>query len=831
VLYNPGPEEGGVPSHSNGNGLQGRVYAAVVLLSAAVLVLQIALNRIFSYVTWHHLAYISVSLALLGFGASGSVLAAFPRLAAGGLPRTLGLCGALAGAGTLLLLVVVGSIPLHPLRAAEDPWTLAVLALHFSVVTVPFFFAGFAIAVALREAGQRVNRLYFWDLLGAGAGCALAVLALDAFGAPRAVLAVGLVFVAAGLVASHGFDARARSAGLVVGALLLAAIGPPVGWLRFETSDDKLNADWVREGVPLFSRWTALFRTDVLGTPKGSAGLSGYRFYGISPSYEGPMPPFLMIVHDATAGALLYRTAQGRGAFGFFRQHVLTAPYVLRERPEVLVIGVGGGADILNALVNGASRVKGVELDPVTVDLITDAYAEWTGGLFTQRRVEVVAQEGRHFARSSDERFDVLQMTGVDTLSALSSGANILAENYLYTVEAFHDYLGMLRPQGLLSITGLDYHPSSGPTRHALRFASLAYAALRAKGAQRPGDHVIVVSEPRPIALFTMLTKNEPFSEAEIEAIETFFDENGLEIWYLPRRPQRQLPELHTILEGSPEQRDAFFEQTFLDLRPTRDDRPFFFSFYKWRHLLEHRAEIDPGHTLATGQLVLVLILGMASLFSVVAIALPLLRTRGRGRRIPARWGFLAYFAALGAGFIFAEICLVQRFVLFLGYPTYSLSILLFAFLSSAGVGAWLSGRLPPTPRLVLPVLTALLIGVVLAVVFVSPPLFEALLGAPMALRAAVTFALSAPLGLVLGAFFPYGIRLTSSLDPDFTPWAWAVNGCLTVVGSVVCIMAATTWGFDAVLAACLVIYVLGALAFVASWSRAGSAAGGASQS
>ncbi len=804
------------PCHSEP--LSRRVYAAVALLSAGVLVLQIALNRIFSYVTWHHLAYISVSLALLGFGASGSLLAAFPRLAARGLPRTLGLCGALAAAGSALMLVVVGAVPLNPLEMRVQPSAVAVLALHFAAVTVPFFFVGFAIAEALRRAGASVHRLYFFDLLGAGAGCALAVLALDAVGAPRTVIGVALAFCAAGWLAG---DALARRVGAAVALALVLAAGPLPGWLPFRTSSDKLNAEWVREGVPLSSRWTSLFRTDVIGTPKGNAGTGGYRMVGVSPAYRGPFPPFLMILHDATAGALMYGMRDGADAFGFFRRHVLTAPYVLRERPEVLVIGVGGGADVLNALVNGAQRVVGAEIDPVTVAILTRDYAEWTGGVFGQRRVELFAAEGRHFARSTDRRFDVVQLTGVDTLAALSSGANILAENYLYTVEAIDDYLDLLRPGGVLCIAGLDYHPRETAARHVMRFAALAHAALRDRGVARPGDHVMIVSQQRSIALFAVLIRPEPFAPDEIAAMQDFLDENDFEGWYLPGRPAQQLPEFRTLLAGAPAERERFFADTFLELRASRDDRPFFFSFYKWRHLFEHRAEIDPGHNLATGQLVLVLILVLASLFSAVAIALPLVRSRGGGRSLPGRWGFLAYFAALGAGFIFAEICLIQRFVLFLGHPTYSLSVMLFSLLSCAGVGAWLSGRLPERPAAVLPALAAALSLAVLLLIAAAPPLFERFLGSPLPVRAALTFLLCAPVGGVLGAFFPYGIRLTSALDPDLTPWAWAVNGCLTVVGSVTAIVVATTFGFAVVLAACLVVYWLGAAAFAASWRRA----------
>lgn len=503
-----------------------------------------------------------------------------------------------------------------------------------------------------------------------------------------------------------------------------------------------------------------------------------------------------------------------------FRHHVLTAPYVVRDEPEVLIIGVGGGADVIIAVENGASRITGAELDPVTVDLITHQFREWTGGLYDQPDIKIHAAEGRHFVRSTDQRFDIIQITGVDTLAALSSGAYILSENYLYTVDAYLDYFRVLREDGLLSIGTLDYHPSKGYPRHALRFVSVSYDALRELGVERPHEHVMVVALDRGITKLEVLTKRQPFTEDEISAMERFIDDNQLQAWYLPNRPGRQQALFRTLLQSTPAEREVFFEDTFLNLKATRDDRPFFFSYYKWRHLFEHRDEIDKGHTLATGQLVLALILLLAILFSVLAIVLPLTRVRGEASRMPGRWGFLCYFAALGMGFIFAEISFVQKFILFLGYPTYSLTVMLFSFLTFAGVGAYLSGRLPDDPRRTLPALVGVLTTLVLFYVLALPFVFDALLSAPLTLRIFVTVLLCAPLGGVLGMFFPYGIRLTSAINRDFVAWAWAVNGCLSVVGSVTSIIIAMTYGFTTVILLFLVIYWLGAVSFVRTYGR-----------
>jgi hypothetical protein len=809
-----------MPAEPHRDRLPRSTYAAIALLSVGVLVLQIALNRVFSFTTWHHLAYISVSLALLGFGASGSVLAAFPGLAGARLTRALGLYAGLASLGTLLALLAVGSWPPELGSVLRDAGELARLVATFGAVTAPFFFAGLAIAVALREAGPRVNRLYAWDLVGAGLGCSLAVASMNALGAPGAMIGVAVCFAGAGAIGAGRSDPALRNANLALLLIAAALLGPLPRSLPFAPSSDKLMAPFAETGITHASHWTALFRTDLIGGRGEEMVGGGYRIAGASPLYEAPGPEFRLIFHDGGAAAILYRfDPADPGPLEMFRHHILTTPYRLLEEPDVLVIGVGGGADVVNAIANGARHVTGVELDPVTVELIRERFADYSGGIFERPDVDLRVGEGRHFLRSTEAGFDLIQMSGVDTLAALSSGAYVLAENYLYTAEAFGELLDRLRPGGLMSVAASDFHWTRGYPRHALRFCSLAVEALRRRGVREPHAHVAVLAGEG--GLFEVVIGREALAPDAVAALEQFAIDEGFELWYLPGRPERQLPEFRSMLESAGRQRSGFISRTFLDLRAPTDDRPFFFSFYKWRHLHEHRDEVDPGHLLATGQLVLVLILAIAVAFSALAIGLPLLRAGGEVRRLPGRWGLLAYFAALGAGFIFAEISTVQRFLLFLGHPTYSLSVILFSFLVSAGGGAAWSGRLPPEPSRVLPRLVAALTITLLAWLWVTPRIFEALLAAPLPLRVAVTFALCAPLGAILGSFFPYGLRLTSTLSRDFSAWAWAVNGCLTVVGSVATIMIATTWGFTTVLLLVLVIYWLGALAFVRGWERA----------
>ncbi len=797
-----------------------RIYAAVFLLSVGVLMLQIALNRIFSFTIWHHFAYMSISLALLGFGASGAMLAAFPRLGRRPLSEALPLHCAISAVTALLMLVVTGLVPLHPHRILQDPVELAKLFLYFSLVSVPFFFAGLAIALALREAGQAVNRLYFWDLVGAGLGCALSVALIDALGPPRVVIAVALLFAAAGLVAAGAGAGRGRLANAAVAVLLLGVMLPLPGALPFRPSDDKPVGAFYRHGQMHESVWSSVFRTDVAGWTDSGPPPGRLHALGLSSRYRGEIPPYRAITHDGGAWAFMYRTPPGSPALEMFRHNITSAPYRVLERPEVMVIGVGGGVDIVTALENGASRVTGVELDPWTIELIRETYRDFTGGIHDRPEVRLRASEGRHYARSTDERFDLIQLTGVDTWAALSSVSYVAAEAYLYTVEAYLDFFETLREGGMLSIGTYD---SPGDTRHTQRFVALSEAALRRWGVARPENHIaVVLHRSRTVNAVEVLTQLRPFTPDQLARLEAFVAREGFETWYLPGRARGRNPVIADLIEATPDQRARSMEAAFLDLRPPSDDWPFFFSFYKWRHLFDRGGDAGPS-LLAMGSILWVVMLGAALLLSALAVAAPLLAGRRAGARMPRRGGFLLYFACLGVGFIFIEISFVQRFILFLGYPTYSLTVLLFAFLTAAGLGAWASGWLPDEPGRVLPGLAAALTGLLAVYVGVLPWIFDALLSAPLALRIAVTGLLCLPLGGLLGMFFPYGVRLSSALDPDFVAWAWAANGCLTVVGSIASMIVAMTFGFTAVLLASLGVYWLGAAGFVHSWRRAGA--------
>ena len=785
-----------------------RVVLAVMLVALGVLVVEIALTRLLSFTLWYHFTYVVLAVALLGYGASGAFLACSKRLQ-GLPPLTLVHGSALLAtvAGTLALLAI-RFLPFRPLEIATDPLQLPLMALYLLAIALPFFACGLAIAAALRHWREHTTAIYFADLAGAGLGCALAIPAIWIFGAPGAI-AAGLASLAAAAVVAAPRPRRAVT-GALAAACLLATAGVAT-FAEFRASPDKPFARYVSGGSPpLLSRWSPIFRVDVYET-----GFPTSR-PGMSPLFRGQLPDARYIAHDGTAEAAIYRFGGRPEELAFLDWNIASAPYRILRDPEVLVIGLGGGFDILAGIHGGARRMVAVELDPITVDVLRDHSRDFSGALLERPEISTVVAEGRSFLRNQGNPYDLIQLTGVDTLAALSSGAYVLAESYLYTVEAMRDYLSRLSDDGVLSFLIGDFHWASRDARFSMRHVANFAAAARELGWSDPASRVAVIASPNPhgLMMLEMLFKRTPFSPDEVLSLREYAAARGFELWALPG--VRTGSPLELLLTGNEALRERVLRTYPLDVRETRDDRPFFFHFYRWRDLLGVSArDIDLGHAGATGQLVLAALLLFALVASIAFILVPLLVSRRIALATRGSLRFAAYFALVGAGFMLLEISLIQRFVLFLGHPTYAIATTLAALLVFTGLGSFFSGRSDRPPRaLLLPALVALA-AVALAYAAWLPGIFQSLLGSAIPARVVVAVALLAPLGLALGVFFPSGLREVGRHHPDLVPWAWGVNGGASVIGSVLAMVLAITVGFSTVALGALALYAVAVASFL----------------
>jgi predicted membrane-bound spermidine synthase len=765
-------------------------FLGVALVSLATLALELTLTRLFSATMFYHFAFLAISLALFGSGASGVFLYVLrPRLEGEGTGRLLALFSALYAVATVAALLVILSHPLSPVAPGLS--TLASLAWIYGAAALPFFFAGCVVTLAVTAWARDITRLYLFDLGGAAAGCLALVPMLGLLGAVDAVLLVAAIALLAGFLLSG----RRWRLGLLAAAAALVAGNHATGWIGLRESKG------LSEDIVLFSKWNSFSRVTVTRTGD---------------------PDELLVFIDSDAATILFRDASDLDRHRDLADRAEGLAYQLGGREKVLVIGPGGGLDVILARLHGAKDVTAVEVNPIVARDVVSAepFRTYSGRLYEQPGVRLVVDEGRSFLRRSRESYDLIAATMVDTWAATAAGAFALSENNLYTVEAFSDYLDRLSPGGVLSMNRWYQDPPD----QLLRIVALGRAALAARGEADAGRHFVIVRGPRegmPLTTATVLLKRSPFTDAEVESIEAFARRRELELLYTPRtRPASDLTRLVTARDPA-----AVWRASPNDVSPTTDDRPFFFQTVRPGSVLSKRWARGEWRRTNLGTLVLSGLVVITA-FVVVAFVLgPLLLVRRRlaGTARRARLPFLLYFACLGAGFIVVEVVLVQKCVLFLGHPAYALTVVLFALLLWSGLGSFASGRFPEDrlARRLRWVIVAVAGLVVLAVLVLSP-LFYALVHLAAPWRILITVAALAPLGLALGMPMPTGIRLLHERAPELIPWAWGVNGAASVLGSVGAVALAMVVGFNAALLTGAALY-LAALGFVL-WAASAAA-------
>jgi hypothetical protein len=820
----------------------GAIYPGVFLTSAAVLMLQVALTRLFSFTLWYHFAYVVISLALLGYGASGALLSAFPGLLRGNLPRTLFLCSAGAAIVIPLSLLVYAHTPFYPLQLFVQPAQWAYLVAYYAATGIPFFLAGVCVAGAISVASDRVTRVYCADLVGAGIGAGLVVPLIWRLETPGVVILAGVLMAGAAGCWAWWWRPRVMVAPLILIVLLAAGGGRFWRGLEFHPSVEKIMAIQLgQDGAALpaiasaprykvefphglgehrllrqYTHWGAMFRVDVLECMESA--MRGFNYYsiGASSQFRGPAPRLLTVPHDGDANALIYSGADAK-ALALFDNHGIALPYLLlKPQPTVLALGAGGGTEIVTALRHGAKSMTAVELDPLTARLVTHDLANYAGRLDERPGVRYVVGEGRSFVRRGRRRYDLIQINNVDSLVAASIGANVLNEGYLYTVEASREYLDHLNRDGILCLLHIDVPPDSGEVKFKLAMlrAGAPLYALIQRGVSRPQDHMAIIWARY---LMTYLVRPRPFTPQEVQRLKRYCAENGFQPVHLPY--QNLDNELSWFIRAPAGERARYMARSAMSRTPPTDDSPFVWPHYKWRYLL------DPAHPygrveMQSGQLVLLPLLAVAILSALAFILAPLALFRRRGIYSPAAAGLAVYFAALGFGFMFIEISFIQKFVLFLGYPTYSLTVVLSALLVASGLGSLASRRLITRAERSLGWgLAGLLVVGGLYLAF-GGVVFDAFLGYALWARIMVAVAMIAPLGFAMGVFFPTGVRVVNEVAPQFVPWAWGINASTSVVAAILAVMLAMTVGFRMVGLVSLAVYVIGVLGLYAARRR-----------
>jgi spermidine synthase len=765
------------------------LLAGLALTSFAALLLELALTRLFSVVLFYHFAFLAISIALLGLGAGGVFAYLLKTRLAALCTRTLAARLCMVNS---IVVVVVLEVVLHSRVALEVSGKnfLRLTALYLAAA-VPFFLTGLLFSVVFAREPRRIPRLYGADLCGGALACLAVVPLLNWLGGPNVILVAGFALAAAAMIWAEARVTR-RNSGLL--ALALAGLtGANYSGRLIDVVYAKgmfRDPAWVE-----FARWNALSRVEVDRQGQAKA-----------------------VVIDADASTYIMNADLSHWQGTLWEHNLMSAPpalaNVLRPHGDFAIIGPGGGVDVLRAVANGSASVTGIEINPIiATTIMRERYADYSRHLYQRPDVHIHVTDGRSFLRSTQQHFDVVQMTLVDTWASTAAGAFALSENNLYTVEAFREYFEHLKPDGMVAITRWEFrHP-----HEALRVVAVAMEALHRMGVANPAGHFIVASQGELNAdgiPVVVLAKRIPFTAAEQTAVITHFDHYyELDPLYLPSQPG-QNPFSDLIASNDPY---GFARGYAYNVAPVSDNAPFFFFTLKTSQILGEkslREGIDWKVNL--GVLVLLLVLVISLVAVLVFLVLPLALKGGKARQSPLP---LLYFVAVGLGYIMVEIAFIQRFVLFLGHPTYALTVVIFLLMLSSGAGSLVSRLwLPRTDSGWVPLL--LVIVTLLADVFFLPSRLAALVGMDFGYRLLVSGGLLIPLGFVMGMPFPTGLRAFAALPaPPFpagqsasdnaVEWAWAMNAAASVLGSVSAMVIAIQFGLTATLACGTAAYLL----------------------
>jgi spermidine synthase len=781
------------------------LLAGIALSSFAALLLELGLTRLFSVVLFYHFAFLAISIALLGLGTGG----VFAYLGKRWLTRfeTRRLAAGLCVINALIIPVVL-EIVLHvPVSLELSGANFLRLTVMYLASAVPFFVTGLEFSVIFARESGHISRLYGADLAGGAMACLGIVPLLNWLGGPNTILFAAVMAATAGVIWATTGPARKTAGGLAFALLLVIAANHSGRWIDVIYAKGKLR------NASEFARWNAISRIEVDKLDTGAK----------------------VIVIDADANTFIMNADPRQFHETELESNLMSAPpalaNVLRPHGEYAIIGPGGGVDVLRALANGSPSVTGIEINPIIANTVMrDKYADYSQHLYQRPEVHMQVTDGRSFIRNAKQDFDVVQMTLVDTWASTAAGAFALSENSLYTVEAFQEYFEHLKPDGMVAITRWEFRQP----REALRVVSVAMDALHRLGVKDPQRHFIVVSEGSldedgiPVVV---LAKKSPFTKEEEDAVKAHFDDNpDLVPLYLPSTPGNNAFS-SLIASNDPY---AFAKQYPYNVTPVNDNQPFFFFTLKIDQVL-HQESLQQGMdwkvNLGVTVLMMVLVISLVAVIAFLIVPLAL-----RGRPTLERTASLLFFVAVGVGYILVEIAFIQRFVLFLGHPTYALTVVVFLLLLSSGGGSLASRRwLAATTRAWMPLV--FIVAALLLYVFILPGVLNALVGLPFLVKLLVSAGLLVPLGFAMGMPFPTGLRALASIPVPVIPagrksesnqntveWAWSVNAGSSVLGSVLAILIAIQFGLNVTLACGAGAYFLAVLLTGTLRDRPGSA-------
>lgn len=776
--------------------------AGIFLLSSATLCLEISLTRYFSISQDYHFAFLVISIAFLGYGASGSFLSLFKNLASYDLDKFLSSSSLLFSLTIPLSFLLSNSISFDFIKISWDKNQIFLIFFYYILLSLPFFFAGLTISFAITKASKLVNKIYFSDLLGAGTGTLIAAFVFLPKG-DRGVI-IFISFLA--LLSSFLFSTRRSIAfKILLACLLVIEAGiffASPSWLSFRISPFKaLPVAMQYPGANHhFTKWNSISRIDILESP-------AVRYApGLSLMYRRSLPSQLgLSIDGGELTAVTHFKNLQEPALDFLASLPSSLAYSFVKRPRTLIIEPKGGLDVLTALAFKASDIKVIESNPLIVKVLRNEVRSFSGSLYHKENIQFALSHNRAALKQEKNTYDLIIFSLTDVFGASGTGMYGFGENYLYTIDSFLDILNKLSSTGLVSQT-LYLLP---PPRLELRVLATWIEALE-RSKIDPSSCLIIIRSWGTISYFI---KKSPFSEEDVQRLKNFAEERLFDLVYYPGIKTEEVnihnqfdePLYHnyTLQLLSSLKRKELYKNYLFQIKPVTDNRPFFFNFFRLDKIkATYNSLGQKWLPFLQGKFLIPLLLIQSTIIAFVLILLPLIVFRKMSERKKGVFPkVFFYFSLIGMAFMFVEITLIQKFILFLGHPLHSISIIIFSLLISSGIGSYFSKKiLGQNLEKNLRGIILLCVSIIILYLFLLPLLYKQFIGSALPFKIILTFFVIFPLGFFMGFPFPTGIRLLESRQKTLIPWAWATNAFSSVINAISALMIAFWGGYNLVL-------------------------------
>jgi len=790
-------------------GLRARpaTYAGLFVLTLTTLAYEIVLTRIFSVTMWYHFAFVAISVAL--FGTTAGALLVHQRPQWFTEERVKGQMWRYALAYSLFIVVAISTQLSINFRVEANAGAMAAVFWTCVIIAIPFVCAGVVVCLALTKFGDKVNRLYAADLIGAGLGCLLLVLAFNYFDGPSLVILVAAVAaIGAFLFAVDAKELKGMVlAGGVTVLLLLGAFGNDALHARNKPFVKILYTKEEKDTKHRDDTWNAFSRVTVDGDPAAFGHPFGN---GLSDTMPEDMEARqLSMLIDSTAGTVMTGYDGDPDQTDFLRYDISNLAYWAQEGPDfdrAAIIGVGGGRDVLSAAEFGADHIDGIEINDNILDLVTDTYGDFTN-LDEIEGLELHNDEARSYITRTSDEFDTIQISLIDTWAATSAGAFALSENSLYTTDAWNTFLDKLSGDGILSVSRWFRHENPEPLE-MLRTTALASQVLTDRGVENPRDHILIYEGPPegPVGatVGTIMVSQEPFTQDQLATVGDIAEDMEFSPVLGPDFANDEFPFAPLVEPGGP---GPNLDVVKADISPPTDDKPFFFQMADMGNVI--RQDLPANKQVFRSVVVLASLAVAVLLLAAVCIGGPLFQI-GRRTRHKGRTPQYLYFCGIGLGFLMVEISQLMRLSTFLGHPTYALTVVLFTVLIFSGIGSMLVDRIIKIDKpmsLLIPLLV--LLGVALVFGLVTPELIEQFADRTTPTRIAVSVGLLAPMAFFMGMPFSIGMRMASTDEDSPTAFLWGINGAMSVVASVFATVIALFFGIIWTFVAGILAYIL----------------------